>query len=73
MADKNQPDDETPDTLTRQLEHSRHLRQEAERTMERAEETTGEMAGVLRRIAEAMDRNPRSWDELFRSNRRERA
>ena len=48
-----------------QLQHSRSVRDEVEVKRQRAEETAGEMSRILRRIAEAIDRNPQSWDSLF--------
>jgi len=41
------------------------VRDEVEVKRQRAEETAGEMSRILRRIAEAIDRNPQSWDSLF--------
>ncbi len=51
--------------VQRQLEESKAIREDAESKHVRAEQTAGEMSKVLRRIAEAMDRNPKSWDDLF--------
>ena len=53
------------DDVRQQLAESLQLRQEAENKAIRADRSASEMARVLRRIAEAMDRNPNSWDELF--------
>lgn len=61
------------DDLAAQLERSRALQEEARAKSARADQTVSEMTSVLRRIAEAMDRNPTNWDDLFRSSRRERA
>lgn len=55
-----------------QLEESRRIRMEIEDKLSRADETAGEMARMLRRIAAAIDRNPRTWDELFGAQERER-
>lgn len=52
-----------------QLAESQELRKAAEEKVVRAEQTAGEMSRVLRRIAEAMDRNPQTWDDLFRERR----
>jgi hypothetical protein len=67
--------DETPrpladEELEAQLVESRNLRKEAEGKVKRAEETAVDMSRILRRIAEAMDRNPQSWDALFLDKRR---
>lgn len=58
------------DEVRTQLAESQKLRAEAEKKVERAEATAGEMSKILRRIAAAMDDNPRSWDELFERKRR---
>lgn len=71
MAD-NKPsnNDVTPrpladEELEEQLVESRKLRKEAEVKVKRADQTASEMSTVLKRIADAMDRNPQSWDALF--------
>lgn len=65
MRDVEAPEPVTAEEVAAALEQSRRLRQEAEVKVEEAEKTVGEMSRVLRRIAAAMERNPRSWDELF--------
>jgi len=57
--------DPTAEEVAAALRRSLALREEAEARHERAEETAGEMSRVLKRIAEAIDRNPQSWDALF--------
>jgi hypothetical protein len=62
------PDAVPPETnaeLRTQLTDSKHLREEAEGKLVKAELQVKEMSGVLRRIAQAMESNPQSWDELF--------
>lgn len=71
----NSHDAETPKTPTSeevaaQLEASFHVKREGEIKAVRAEETAGDMSRILKRIAEAMDRNPTSWDALFTERKR---
>lgn len=64
-----EPEPVSREEIHAQLRESRRLREEAEGKSERADQTAGEMAKILRRIAAAMDRNPQSWDDLFDGRR----
>jgi len=66
------PPEISPETKE-QLAVSSQLRAEAEVKIVRAERSASEMAGMLRRLAEAIDRNPTSWDELFAKQRPEKS
>lgn len=51
--------------LDAQLRESKQLQEEAQKRVERVDEKVSEMTRMLRRIANAIDRNPDSWDKLF--------
>jgi hypothetical protein len=78
MAEKQPPSRDVPldapiavsPETTQQLAESAEIRGDAEVKRQRAEETASEMSRILRRLAEAIDRNPQSWDALL--GRRER-
>ena len=61
----------TDEQVDSALQISQRVRDEAEPKIERAEVPASEVSGLLRRLSEAMDRNPRSWDDLFTGKRRE--
>jgi hypothetical protein len=69
MSDKT-PNPLADEELEAQLVESRKLREQANVKVKRAEETAVDMSRILRRIAEAMDRNPQSWDALFLDKQR---
>jgi hypothetical protein len=54
--------------IEEQLRESRKVREEAHVKIQQAEETATIMSKALRRITEAIDKNPQGWDSLFLDN-----
>lgn len=63
------PADATTITVTEevrtQIDESRILRKDANEKVAKAEESVSEMTNILRRIAQVIDSNPHTWDDLF--------
>lgn len=57
------------DAVEAQLQESRRTRADVEVRRLRADTVANDMARVLRRIATAMENNPKTWDDLFGEDR----
>ncbi len=61
------PEPPSREDVEAQLRESQEIRAVAEAKVVQAEHTATEMSQVLRKLAATIDRNPKSWDELFRN------
>lgn len=73
LATNRAPDPVAPDEdVSAVLSEAKQARKTAEQSAQRAETQVQAAVGVLRRIAEALERNPTTWDDLLGADRRER-
>ena len=61
------PEPPNREQVEAQLRESQEIRAVAEKKVVQAEQTANEMSQILRKLAATIDRNPKSWDELFKN------